>query len=67
MGAGAQVCAEGPARVASVGRGWVCLTQRLFQTDPIDPLQGTAEPLSQDCGDSVITYLRKGKNAAQQL
>jgi len=31
------------------------------------PTMGTAEPLSHDGGNSVITYLRKGKNAAEQL
>jgi len=31
------------------------------------PTTGTAEPFSHDGGDSVITYLRKGKNAAEQL
>lgn len=31
-----------------------------FQATPVDPPQGTAEPLSQDGGASVIIYLRKG-------
>ena len=37
-----------------------------FQLVPTDPLQGTAEPLGQDGGTSVIMYLRKGKKTSQR-
>lgn len=54
---------HGGCRVASVGRD-----QRLsgaghkqFQPAPVGPLQDTAETLSQVCGASLKTYLRKGK------
>lgn len=32
---------------------------------PVDPLQGTVEPLRQDGGTSGKTYLRKTKNATR--
>lgn len=33
---------------------------RWVQLVPMDPMQGTAEPLSQEGGDSGKTYARKG-------
>ena len=43
-------------------RGEVRDTVFWTQLAPMDPLQGTAEPLSQDGGASRKTNLRKGKN-----
>lgn len=44
-----------------------CWTRPVPAGSKTDPLLAKAEPIGEAGGASVITYLRKGKNAAQQL
>ncbi|KAK4818024.1 hypothetical protein QYF61_004148 [Mycteria americana] len=61
-----QGAGTGRCRVASARRGRGCPVSDAtgssrLQPAPMDPLQGTAEPVTQEGGTSVITYLRKGR------
>jgi len=54
-------------RVVSVKPGAaLCQMQLVPAGSTTDPLQDTAEPISQVCGSSVETHLRNGKNARQR-
>ena len=65
VGVGVQVLAAGHRRGGLCAReerpGLPCARHSRFQPAPMDPPQGTAEPLSQDGGVSGKVCVRKGR------